>query len=199
MLDPATLSEEEHRATTMVRRRAPSARRAHSARTARPASFCADGRRGLARQETDSRDLVVGDAFGGVTVPWHLTTIEAVRQVDRVLSEDGVYVLNLIDYGPLDFARAEVATLRTAFEHVAVSADPTDLDTVADELDGGNLVAIASDAPIDAERVQRALDAEEGLGWQVIDGPDVDRWVGGADVLTDDHAPVDQLITQSPY
>lgn len=48
MLDPATLSEEEHRATTMVRRRAPSARRAHSARTARPASFCADGRRGLA-------------------------------------------------------------------------------------------------------------------------------------------------------
>lgn len=158
-----------------------------------------DGRRGLARQETDSRDLVVGDAFGGVTVPWHLTTIEAVRQVDRVLSEDGVYVLNLIDYGPLDFARAEVATLGTAFEHVAVSADPTDLDTVADELDGGNLVAIASDAPLDAERVQRALDAEEGLGWQVIDGPEVDRWVGGADVLTDDHAPVDQLITQSPY
>lgn len=50
MLDPATLSEEEQRATTMkvVRRKAPSARRAHSARTAGPASFCADGRRGLA-------------------------------------------------------------------------------------------------------------------------------------------------------
>ena len=33
----------------------------------------------------DSRDLVVGDAFGSLSVPWHLTTREFVREIDRVL------------------------------------------------------------------------------------------------------------------
>ena len=41
----------------------------------------------------------------------------------------------------------------------------------------------------------RSLD--HGLNWQVIDGGVLDAWVGGAPVLTDDHAPVDQLLT--PY
>ena len=40
-----------------------------------------DGRLGLRRLPDDSRDLVVGDAFGGVSVPWHLTTREAMREV----------------------------------------------------------------------------------------------------------------------
>ena len=70
-----------------------------------------DGRIGLGRLADDSVDLVVGDAFGGVSVPWHLTTTEAVREVERVLTEEGVYVVNLLDYGPLAFARAEIATL----------------------------------------------------------------------------------------
>ena len=42
-----------------------------------------DARLGLGRLADDSRDLVVGDAFGGVSVPWHLTTREAVREVAR--------------------------------------------------------------------------------------------------------------------
>ena len=33
-----------------------------------------DGRLGLGRLADDSQDLVVGDAFGGISVPWHLTT-----------------------------------------------------------------------------------------------------------------------------
>ena len=58
-----------------------------------------DGRLGLRRLADDSRDLVVGDAFGGVSVPWHLTTREAMSDVRRVLTPDGVYVANLIDHG----------------------------------------------------------------------------------------------------
>ena len=41
------------------------------------------------RLADDSRDLVLGDAFGGVSVPWHLTTREMVREIDRVLTEEG--------------------------------------------------------------------------------------------------------------
>ncbi len=83
-----------------------------------------DGRVGLRRLADDSRDLVVGDAFGGVSVPFHLTTTEALADVRRVLTPDGAYVANMIDHPPLAFARAEVATLLATFEHVAVAASP---------------------------------------------------------------------------
>ncbi len=149
-----------------------------------------DGRLGLDRLPTDSRDLVVGDAFGGVSVPWHLTTREAIGEVRRVLRPDGVYVANLIDHGPLAFARAEVATFADAFEHVALLARPGAFRRT----DGGNLVAVASDRSIDVDAVQAALDAR-GTGWQVRADGDLAGWVGDSPVLTDDFAPVDQLLT----
>ena len=49
-----------------------------------------DGRLGMRRLADDSRDIVVGDAFGGVSVPWHLTTREAMGEVRRVLTPEGV-------------------------------------------------------------------------------------------------------------
>jgi spermidine synthase len=157
-----------------------------------------DGRLGLDRLADGSQDLVVGDAFGGVSVPWHLTTREAVGEVRRVLRGDGVYVVNLIDYGPLDFARAELATLREAFGHVVLTGEPRDLGLpdAGEEPDGGNVVAVASDEPIDAEALADVL-AGRDTGWAVAAGDDLDAFVGDAEVLTDEHAPVDQLLT--PY
>jgi spermidine synthase len=154
-----------------------------------------DGRLGLRRLAGDSRDLVVGDAFGGVSAPWHLATREAVAEVDRVLRGDGVYVANLIDHGPLAFARAELATLAGSFEHVALAARPATVERAADA--GGNLVALASDEPLDAAAWQDRID-ERGTGWRVITGPELAAWVDGARVLTDDLAPVDQLLTPYP-
>lgn len=154
-----------------------------------------DGRLGLERLETGSRDLVVGDAFGGVSVPWHLTTREAIEDVRRVLDDDGVYAANLIDHGELGFARAEVATLGDTFDHVAVLGEPTDLSTPL-QGDGGNLVAVASNRPVDLGRVEELLEKRE-TGWVSLSGPALDDWLGDAEVLTDDHAPVDQLL--EPY
>lgn len=151
-----------------------------------------DGRLGLRRLESASRDLVVGDAFGGMTVPWHLTTREAVSEVRRVLTAEGLYAMNLIDRGSLAFARAAVRTLQVSFDHVALTADPA---TIARE-DGGNLVVIASDRPLDLDPLVEGLEAHD-TGWAVISGSDLNRWVADAEVLTDDHAPVDQLLT--PY
>ncbi|CAM5243048.1 fused MFS/spermidine synthase [Streptomyces microflavus] len=153
-----------------------------------------DGRLGLKRLEADSRDLVVGDAFGGVSVPWHLTTTEALRDVHRALKDDGLYAANLIDHGRLAFARAEVATLARVFEHVAVMGAPVDigLDPAATPV-GGNLVVLASDRPFDAPAIQKALDTRE-TGWRIATGDTVTAWTGDVPVLTDDHAPVDQLL-----
>ena len=153
-----------------------------------------DARTGLRDVEDGSRDLVVGGAFGGVSVPWHLTTREVLGEVRRVLRPEGMYAANLIDYPPLGFARAEVATLGTVFDHVALAATP---ETTRGEA-GGNLVALASDAPIDTAAWQDALD-ERGVGWQVLTGDELDAWVGDSPVLTDDFAPVDQLLTPYPF
>lgn len=157
-----------------------------------------DGRLGLRRLADDSRELVVGDAFGGVSVPWHLTTREALTDVRRVLTEDGVYVANLIDYGELAFARAEVATLAEVFGHVALAGEPADLRVEpGTDGDGGNLVAIAADREVDLAAVERALD-DRGTGWTVVGGDALDDWLGDAQVLTDDDAPVDQLLQPYP-
>jgi spermidine synthase len=151
-----------------------------------------DGRLGLERLANGSRDLVVGDAFGGVSVPWHLTTREAMAEVRRVLASEGMYVANLIDHGPLAFARSAVATLADQFVHVALTAAPDTLSRTG----GGNMVVVASDGPVDVDAVAARLD-DRGTGWEVIAGGELDAWVGDGQVLTDDHAPVDQLLT--PY
>ncbi|CAM5516173.1 Spermidine synthase OS=Streptomyces cyaneofuscatus OX=66883 GN=G3I52_10125 PE=4 SV=1 [Streptomyces cyaneofuscatus] len=157
-----------------------------------------DARLGLKRLETDSRDLVVGDAFGGVSVPWHLTTTEALRDVHRALKKDGLYAANVIDHGRLAFARAQVATLAEVFEHVAVIGAPVDigLDPTGTPL-GGNMVLLASDRPFDAPAIQEALDTRE-TDWRIATGDTVTAWTGDATVLTDDHAPVDQLLQPHP-
>ncbi len=151
-----------------------------------------DARLGLLAVEEDSRDLVVGDAFGGVSVPWHLATVEMMTEVDRVLVDDGVYAANLIDHAPLSFARAEVATLAEVFDHVALLG-PED---VLDASGGGNMVVVASDTPMSLAELAAGLD-ERSTRWSVLSGDPLRSWVGDAAVLTDDYAPVDQLLT--PY
>ena len=81
-----------------------------------------DARLGIRDEADDSRDLVVGDAFGSLSVPWHLTTREFAREIDRVLRPGGLYVQNVIDYPSFRFVRAQLATLRERSSDVAAIA-----------------------------------------------------------------------------
>jgi MFS family permease len=119
-----------------------------------------------------SADLVVGDAFGSRSIPWHLATREFVQEIRRVLRPGGIYAVNLIDHGPLNLARAEAATLRREFDHVGI---------VSDEHLGGNLVLVASD---------RALPAGITHDERFVAG-----FAGEAEPLTDDRGPAEQLLT----
>ncbi|GAA1430387.1 hypothetical protein GCM10009616_14830 [Microlunatus lacustris] len=154
-----------------------------------------DARLGLGRLGSDSVDVVVGDAFGGVSVPWHLTTRETVAEIERVLDDDGLYVLNVIDSGSLAFARAEAATLAGVFEHVAVASEPAVVDR-ANGLGGANVVLAAANRPFDVEAVAARLQ-QLGTEWSVVTGEPAAKWWGDAVSLTDDYAPVDQLM--DPY
>jgi SAM-dependent methyltransferase len=142
------------------------------------------------RIPADSQDLVLGDAFGDLAVPWHLATVEFVRDIRRVLRPDGVYVLNLIDYPPLQFARAEVATLAEVFEHVVVVAPP---EFLARNL-GGNFVIAASDRPFDEDDIEERIAARAGTEAVITAAGAITRFARGGTVLTDDYAPVDQWL-----
>ena len=103
-----------------------------------------DGRIFLNHAETAKYDAVLMDAFGSLfTVPYQLTTVEAVRQIDRVLKDDGVIIFNLgsaITGEGSRFLQAEFATYKAVFPNVylfKVNADYTD-----DSLQ--NLIIVAS-------------------------------------------------------
>ncbi|MFP5220123.1 MAG: fused MFS/spermidine synthase [Actinomycetes bacterium] len=150
-----------------------------------------DARTSIADQPDGAYDVVVGDAFGSLAVPWHLTTAEMAAEVRRVLRPGGTYVVNVIDNPPLDFARAFTATLRDAFAEVAVLAPAASLAGDG----GGNLVVVASDAGLPVEELARRATRRGEAG---AAGPQqAARFAGDAQVLTDDDAPVDQLLT--PY
>jgi spermidine synthase len=149
-----------------------------------------DARLSVRRMPEGAFDVVIGDAFGGLAVPWHLTTREFIEQVHAAMRPDGVYMINLIDHPPLGFAHAKTATLAAAFEHVAVIAPPARLAGH----EGGNFVLVGSDAPLDADAIAANIDARGG-DQHVAAGDSAERFAGDASVLSDDYAPVDQLLT----
>jgi MFS family permease len=147
-----------------------------------------DARIGI-RELGDARyAVVVGDAFSGRSVPWHLTTQEFVDDVRGRLQPGGVYVMNLIDHPPLAFVRAEVATLDAVFEHVIVIAPPDYLSGIR----GGNWVVAGRDDPFDVAAIAARLEDGE----VVIADAEVSPWYGDAIVLTDRFAPTDQLLSR---
>ena len=150
-----------------------------------------DARRSLLAIPAASLDLVVGDAFSGYSVPWHLTTVEFIEEIAARLRPGGIYVANIIDYPDLGFVRRELAALREVFEHVAVVAPPSYLEGSS----GGNFVVIGSDGSLDLAGIEAAITARAGaeIGFQ---GADLTAFIGGAPPLVDDFAPVDQLLTQ---
>jgi Methyltransferase domain len=144
-----------------------------------------DGRIEMLDVETDSVDVVVGDAFSGLTVPWHLTTTEWMEEVKRVLKPGGLYAANIIDLPPLDFFAAEAATMVDSFAEVRLVSY---LDELGDPA-GGNLVLLASDRPLP----QGARSAAEGA--TTFEDFEVETYAKDGKVLTDSYAPVDQLLT----
>lgn len=147
-----------------------------------------DARLTLADRPADSADVVIGDAFGSRAVPWHLATDEFIEEVARVLRPEGIYAANIIDEPGQRFLRAEAATIARTFPHVAVL-----LGSSAAAGRAGNSVIVAGRTPFDPSRLD-ALMAADGAAGRLV--TDLDDFLDGATILTDDFAPVDQLIAR---
>ncbi len=151
-------------------------------------SYNEDARRFIDRLSPERRyDLIVGDAFNDFSVPYHLTTLEFDRKVATHLTEQGIYMVNIIDGRQGDFLRAYTRTLQEVFPYIYVSAGGSQLGSSSRQ----TLVIVAS-------RRELAIHAgtPSPLDEQFLTGVDWQAYLsrGPAVLLTDDYVPVDNLL-----
>ncbi len=140
----------------------------------------ADAREALSRMRDASADLVVLDVFGAARTPAHLTSVEMLAEVRRVLAPGGVLVTNVADGPGLPFARGQLATYLSAFAHVVAMAEPS----IWRGRRFGNVVLAASDRPLPVPALVRRC-AGDPVPARVVFGAELARATGGAAVVTD--------------
>ncbi|MGB7070737.1 MAG: fused MFS/spermidine synthase [Pyrinomonadaceae bacterium] len=155
-----------------------------------------DARVFLAGAETGKYDAILMDAFGSMfSVPYQLTTLEAVIHFSRVLKDDGVVIFNLgsaITGDASGFLQAEFKTYQQVFPQVHLFKVNT---SYADErLQNLIIVAAQSASPIRFSSDDPAL--AELLAHRYSEHFTLDN-----PVLTDDLAPVEYYnsIAQNIY
>ncbi len=137
-------------------------------------------------------DCIFGDSINDYTVPYHLTTIEFVRQAADLLAPDGIYLLNMIDmFDSSRFFGAVVNTCRQVFPNVYA------FNTGRPHSVRDTFVVVSSRRPLDLKDIPERIRAtySDYRGKQ-LSKEDLDQVVArtGAVTLTDDYAPVENLL-----
>jgi hypothetical protein len=151
-----------------------------------------DARIVLQRLSSERFDVIVGDVFHDVVVPYHFTTREFAALVRERLSEGGIYVMNLVD-APRDplLVKAIVKTLSREFARVDVWLGE------GGSIDRRNTYVVSAS---DRDRLPETLQATRGLPrswWKITDGLlGSGTPLASLPVLTDDHAPVERFVAR---
>ncbi len=140
----------------------------------------ADARAGLAKIPDGWADLIIADVFGGARTPAHLTSTEFVGEVRRALRPGGFYAANLADGPPLRFLRGQLATVRTVFPELCLTADPAVLRGKR----FGNAVLLAADRELPVAELTRRAATDPHAG-RVEHGRALRDFAGGAAPVTD--------------
>jgi spermidine synthase len=148
----------------------------------------------LERPPDGEYDLVMGDAFNDFSVPYHLTTREFNDRVRAWLTDDGLYVVNIIDGGWGRFLRAYVHTMRQTFDHVYLAPTIEGWRTAA----RSTFVIIGTDTPLDMDALEDTDggDGNAQLARQLLTDEELDALLAETQpvTLTDRYAPVDQML-----
>jgi len=145
-----------------------------------------DGRIFLNRADAEKYDAIFLDAFGSLfSVPFHLTTIEAVSEINRVLKPDGVVIFNVggaIKGKASRFLNAELNTYKQIFPQVLLfKVRPERPDE-----DVQNLIIVASKNknPVNPKSDDPQLS-------RILDNLYIQPLNSQENILTDDLAPVE--------
>ncbi len=147
-----------------------------------------DARLALAEAERPF-DIIVGDVFHDLAIPFHLVTAEFAALVRQRLHPTGLYLMNVVDAFPDPrLIKAIAKTLATQFRHVDIWMDQVP------ETERVTFIITAGEGP----RLPRTVLARRGFrrAWSRMTedimafGTPPER----LPVLTDDYAPVERLI-----
>ena len=145
-----------------------------------------DGRVFLNRAAPNRYDAVLMDAFGSLfTVPFQLTTVEAVSRISLVLKDDGIVIFNIggaLAGSSNGFLQAELKTYRQIFPHVFLFK--INSETPDDRQQNFIIIACKSQTPPPAESTAPELNS---LLSHLYPSPPFSDFP----VLTDDLAPVE--------
>ena len=140
--------------------------------------------------EIPQYDFIYGDAFNDFSVPFQLVTREFNEKISAILSDDGVYMINLIDiFDSGLFLGSAINTLEKTFPYVYVVVENiprSDRDT---------FVIIAARHKLDLKNIISQYKREELKIWY-LDDSDISKLRGKSRqlVLTDDYSPVENLL-----
>jgi spermidine synthase len=143
-----------------------------------------DARKVLEAARPGGYDIVISDVYAGARTPFHLTTAQCAAAARRALRDGGLYAINVADGPPLRHARAQVATVCSAFPEAAMIAEPA----VLRGRRTANLVLLASTAALPVEDLSRRA-AADPFPARVVAGADLSRFASGAVPVTDASVP----------
>ncbi len=148
-----------------------------------------DGRQFFIQNE-DTWDIVIMDAFGSSSVPFHLVTEEAFELIHSRIKEGGILAMNVEAVGWHDIiVHSMAATLSGQFAHVKVLP----MEEPPDQF--GNVIIMASDRPLELDDEEFPLPTER---W-TLEYNQMHAWDNSftvvptrdVPILTDDLNPVD--------
>jgi Flp pilus assembly protein TadD/spermidine synthase len=141
--------------------------------------------------QTPQYDITYEDAINDYSVPYQLTTREFNDKISQILTDDGIYMVNLIDaYRVGLFLGAIVRTLEQTFPNIYVIADEQTRKSA-----WGTFVIVASRQKINLENLTSQKQVANLNLW-ILNDSEIEalkkrgRWI----VLTDDYAPVENLL-----
>jgi MFS family permease len=135
-------------------------------------------------------DLVYGDAFNHYSPPFHLTTYEFNEKVKRLMSPEGAFLANVIDvYRSGKFIGAMINTFEKSFPHVYAFC--TTLGGPDDDEARDTFVVVGANRLLDLSGLENSDSSAGRLRPEHLET--LRRRSGGL-VLTDDYAPVDNLL-----
>jgi spermidine synthase len=155
-----------------------------------------DARIFLSRHSLKNKyDFVIGDVFNDLTTPYHLTTLEFDRMVKASMTQDGLYLVNIIDdYSGGGYLPALINTLKHVFNHVYLFAGSVNLKTPG----GYTYVIAATDRVVNLDEFKGFVSArgerrgtftfqyERTLTNYLLERNPI--------LLTDDYVPTDVLV-----
>ncbi len=142
-------------------------------------------------QSISKYDFIYEDAINDYSVPFQLVTKEFNEKIFQILEEDGIYMVNLIDtYDNGKFLGAMVNTLKETFEHIYVVSSYMSLPSLRD-----TYVVITSKHQINPQEIFAQYNPDLRLRYLDVNDFNYLNERSGGIVLTDNYAPVENLLT----